>query len=156
MPDRILSYLQDVWNFLQTLFLWGVMFLLPINSFISAVVALITIDLITGVWASLKNKEKLTAKRMAKTVNKFLLYSLAIIAAYILQYIGDDGIGLPRIVAMYVGAIELKSILLENIPKIMGKNIFMNLWQIIKGKIEEMMTGISTKNNSNDTSTDHQ
>jgi uncharacterized membrane protein len=152
MPDRILSYLQDVWNFLQTLFLWGVMFLLPINSFISAVVALITIDLITGVWASLKNKEKLTAKRMAKTVNKFLLYSLAII----LQYIGDDGIGLPRIVAMYVGAIELKSILLENIPKIMGKNIFMNLWQIIKGKIEEMMTGISTKNNSNDTSTDHQ
>jgi phage-related holin len=156
MPDRFLTYLQDVWNFLQTLFLWAVMFLLPINSFIGAVVALITIDLITGVWASLKNKEKLTAKRMAKTVNKFLLYSLAIIAAYILQYIGDEGIGLPRIVAMYVGAIELKSILLENIPKIMGKNIFLNLWHIIKGKVEEMITGISIKNNSNDTTTDHQ
>jgi len=55
-----------------------------------------------------------------------------------------------------VGAIELKSILLENIPKIMGKNIFLNLWQILKGKIEEMMTGISLNKNSHDTPADNQ
>lgn len=156
MPDRFLSFLQDVWSFLQTMFLWLLMFLLPISNFITAVIALITFDLITGVWASVKSGEDLTAKKMAKTLNKFLLYSLAIIAAYVLQFIADEGISLPRIVALYVGAIELKSILLENIPKIMGKNIFLNLWQILKGKIEEMITGISTNKNSHDTPADNQ
>jgi phage-related holin len=155
MPDRILSLLQDTWSFLTTLFMAVVMFFLPIHSFVNLVIALIGIDLITGIWASLKNGEAITAKRMVITVYKFILYALAIIAAYILQLIANDGIGLPRIVALFVGAIELKSAY-ENIGKILGKDIFSMLWQILKGKIEEMITGISINKNSHDTTTDNQ
>jgi len=154
MPDRILSILQDIWSFLTTLFMAAVMFFLPIHSFINLVIALITIDLITGIWASLKRGEPFTASRMAKTVYKFILYALAIIAAYILQLIGNDGVGLPRIVALFVGSIELKSAY-ENIGKILGRDILIDLWQILKGKIEEMITGISINKKSHDTTADN-
>lgn len=132
----------------------AVMFFLPIHNFINLVIALITIDLITGVWASMKKGEKFTASRMVKTVYKFILYALAIIAAYILQLIGNDGVGLPRIVALFVGSIELKSAY-ENIGRILGRDILVDLWQILKGKIEEMITGISLNKNSHDTTADN-
>jgi len=154
MPDRFLTILQDIWSFITTLFMAAVMFFLPIHNFINLVIALITIDLITGVWASMKKGEKFTASRMVKTVYKFILYALAIIAAYILQLIGNDGVGLPRIVALFVGSIELKSAY-ENIGRILGRDILVDLWQILKGKIEEMITGISLNKNSHDTTADN-
>ncbi|KAF0193986.1 MAG: Uncharacterized protein FD166_3612 [Bacteroidetes bacterium] len=148
MPHRILSILHEVWSFLTTLVMAVVMYLFPIKNFVHLVAILITIDFITGIWASLKVGEKITATRMGKTVNKLLLYSLAIIASYVLQRIADDGIGLARICALYIGATELKSIY-ENISRVFGFDLFGQLWTLIKVKVDDFISGITIKKNGN-------
>lgn len=153
MPSRLLGLLNDIWSFLTTLFMAVLMLLTPIHNFVELVVLLITFDFITGIAASWKNHEKITARRMSKTVLKMLFYSVAIIVAYVLQMIANEGIGLPRIAALYIGATEVKSIY-ENISKIIGGDILSSLWSLIKSKIDEYISGISLNKGNNQTPED--
>lgn len=150
---RLLPILDDVWNFLTTIFIAVLMILSPIHNFVELVMLLITFDFVTGITASWKNHEKITARRMSKTVLKMLFYSVAIIVAYILQMIANEGIGLPRIAALYIGATEVKSIY-ENISKVMGGDILSSLWNLLKSKIDDYISGISLNNDNNKTPED--
>lgn len=87
----------------------------------------------------------ITAGRMVRTVYKLILYSIAIISTYLVQLIaGDDGIGLVRICALFIGATELKSIY-DKITKIIGGDVFSQLWQIIKNKLEPTFSNKQNK-----------
>jgi phage-related holin len=149
MPQRLVNFLNELWSFITTVFLTLTMFLFPIHSFLELVAALITIDFITGICASLKRREKITPKRLSKTVMKLLFYSVAIISTYILQKIMNEGIGLPKICAAYIGATELKSIY-DHISTLTGEDVITALWKFMKAKIDEMISGISMNRKNND------
>lgn len=147
MSHRLMPFFEDVWSFLKLLFLTVLMYLSPIKSFVHLVAALIILDLITGILASWKTGEKITATRMANTIYKLILYSIAIIATYLVQMIAHDGIGLVRVCALIIGATELKSIY-ENISRILGGDLFKMLWQVIKGRIDDIVSSVPSKSKS--------
>lgn len=148
MSHRLLPLIDEIWNILKILFISLIMYLSPIKNFVHLVSALIILDFITGIMASLKTGEKITASRMSRTIYKLILYSIAIIATYLVQMIATDGVMLVRICALFIGATELKSIY-ENISRILGGDLFKLLWQVIKGKVDDIISVIPSKSNVN-------
>jgi hypothetical protein len=102
--------------------------------------------LITGSYASVKEGEKFQAKKLRKTVEKFTFYAMAIIIAYVLQRIINDGTELARIVALYIGSIEVKSNY-ENISRITKTDLVAIVWNALKNKIESYLTDLKNKAN---------
>lgn len=134
---RLLPILDDVWNFLTTIFLALLLYLSPVKHFVHLVSALIVIDFFMGIFSSVKIGNPITARRMVKTVYKLILYSVAIISTYLVQMIaGEDGTGLVRICALVIGATELKSIY-DHISKIIGGDLFSQLWQVVKTRLDQ-------------------
>lgn len=113
--------------------------LAPIATVINLVLLLIVIDLFTGTYASIKNKEPFSARKLRYTVEKFVFYSVAIIAGYILQIIFFDAINVAQMVAGYISLTESKSIY-ENISKILKTDILKEVWKLIKLKFDKKIT----------------
>jgi phage-related holin len=107
----------------------------PIAGIIHLVLGLILIDLLTGIYASVKLKEKFSARKLRYTVEKFVFYSIAIIAGYMMQLIFFDAFNVSQIVAGYIALTESKSIY-ENISKITKIDIFMKIYKVIKERFE--------------------
>ncbi len=157
----VVSYpFYRVWDGLSSIvfqmFSFIILYLTPISNYIHLVIVLIGFDLLTGSYASIKAGDKFSAAKMRHTVEKFALYSLSIIIAYILQRIIDDGNELARIVALYIGSIELKSNY-ENISRILKSDILRKVWDLINDKIKGYIDSRSldsTTNTYNGSSTD--
>lgn len=96
----------------------------PIHSVLIAVGALVLLDLVTGVWASIKKGETIKSSRLRDSVSKFVIFQIAVISAFILEkFLLNDLVPASKIVAGVVGIAEAKS-LLENLNAIYGTNLF--------------------------------
>lgn len=96
----------------------------PIHSVMITVGILISMDLITGLWAAYKKSEIITSAALRRTVSKFVIYQIAVISAFIVQkYMLADLMPASNIVAGVIGMVELKSVL-ENASKILGGDVF--------------------------------
>lgn len=96
----------------------------PIHSVMITVGILISMDLITGLWAAYKKSEIITSAALRRTVSKFVIYQIAVISAFIVQkYMLADLVPASNIVAGVIGMVELKSVL-ENASKILGGDVF--------------------------------
>lgn len=99
----------------------------PLKAMALTICVLVIVDLIIGVSASHKRKEKITSAGFKRTVGKLLLYYTALGATFLVQtnLIGDD---LPalKIVSALIGLTELKSVL-ENLDSISGTSLFQSL-----------------------------
>lgn len=96
----------------------------PIKMVMVTVGILILADLITGIWASIKRKEKVKSAAMRRTISKMLVYQLAVVCGFLLEtYILDGVVPVTKIVAGAIGMVEFKSIL-ENANSIVGGDIF--------------------------------
>jgi len=138
MPYRIIAFLESAIGAIGKLIAFLLLWFAPISDYIHLVIVLIFIDLITGSYASVKEGQRFSASKMRNTVEKFLFYSLAIISAFVLQKIVNDGLEMPRMVALYIGATELKSIY-ENISRITKTDLVGQIWNVLKMKINEYL-----------------
>lgn len=109
-------------NFFIKWFFVVVAYFAPISNLIHIVLIFITIDFITGIYASLKNKEAIVSHRLRKTIEKFVFYTISIIVAYMFQHEIASWLNLDKIVAGFIAAIELLSIY-ENVKRITGLDI---------------------------------
>lgn len=111
-------------------------FFLPLKTPVNAILILILIDWLTGVYRSLIANRKFTSYRLRKSVQKTVSYIVAIIAVFILEQdvLGAD-FGLVKIVTGYIAMTELLSIY-ENLSVITGKTLFLDMWEIIKKKFD--------------------
>lgn len=95
----------------------------PIQSMLATVLALIAVDLITGIWAAHKQKIKLTSAGFGRTITKSVVYLSSVCLGYLVQhYLMNDLIPVTNIISSYIGFTELISCL-ENINKIGGNNL---------------------------------
>jgi len=111
--------LVDLKIFLTKVLLLITAFLAPISSIIFGVVFLVACDLITGVIAAFKKKEKITSSKLSRTISKLLVYFVTIVVCRIInEYLlfGADVVPLTSMVTSYIALTELKSIL-ENLDK---------------------------------------
>jgi phage-related holin len=144
--QRFVNFISDAWDSILKILAFILLWLAPISNYIHLVLILIFIDLLTGSYAAVKEGQKFSARKLRCTIEKFVFYAMAIIAAFLLQQIINDGNELSRIVALYIGATELKSIY-ENISRITKTDILSLLWDTLKQKIESYIQALKNKNN---------
>lgn len=121
---------------LAAFFLW----LAPISNYILLALVLVVIDNITGIYESIRiRKEPITPGKLRTTIEKFVFYGLAIITAYILQKIMNNGTEIAKGVAAYIGVTEAISVY-GHISKITGKNFVAALIRIIGVKFKEYVS----------------
>lgn len=113
-------------------------FLEPINVLILWVLIFIAVDMIMGIWASIKEGNIITSSGLARTVQKFLMYSLTVILlegidVYMLTFIECY---LAKIGCTLICGIELYSVF-ENCYRITGNDVFKVLTQFTVKKIED-------------------
>ena len=142
--QRVINLIHEGWIFLLQLLTFILLYLTPISNFVNLVLILIACDLITGIYASLKEGQKFKASKLRDTLEKFIFYSIAIIIAYLLQSIVHVGSEMPRIVALYIGSIEVKSTY-ENISRITKTDIATSLWLILKEKLDMWIVELKSK-----------
>lgn len=98
--------------------------LAPIHTVMLSVGFLIFADLVTGVWAATKRKEKISSALLRRTVSKIVVYQLAVICGFIVeQFLIGGVIPISKIVSGVIGMVELKS-MLENCSNIFGEDVF--------------------------------
>lgn len=103
---------------------------------------LVGIDFITGAWMAVKSGQKFSSSGMKRTVEKTVLYCIAIVATYLVEqvfisdYAGDARFGITYLCAGFIAATELQSIL-ENVGKLTG----IDIW----GRIKDTVLGWFTK-----------
>lgn len=98
--------------------------LAPIKALLISVGFLIMADLVTGIWAAVKQKKPITSAAMRRTISKVVIYNLAVISGFLVEsYMLEQLLPVSKIVASVIGLVELKSIL-ENANKILGHDLF--------------------------------
>lgn len=121
---------------LTKLGIWMGAIMAPLYDVLGAVLLLIVIDFLTGIGAAIKVKEGISSKKMRNTLNKFLFYSLTLLAAHVVELKITPALPWLNIVSGFVALTELRSVF-ENFNRIFG----LNLWNYVKGLIRQTKAG---------------
>ena len=132
MPKQILNFLNadDNIDFIIKFLIWFVAILVPLYDVAGALIILIIIDLATGIIASVKNKVKFQWKKIENTFTKVIIYSLILLAGWVIESKIMPAIPLMRLVAGFLALTELRSIL-GNFKNIFG----LDMWEYIRAAI---------------------
>ena len=115
-------------------------YLSPIQAIFFAVWFLLFVDLLTGVWKSIKNGKRLTSSGLRSTVEKVFFYSLSIVVLWVVdKTFFNSCIHLPEIIGGYVALTEVISIF-ENIAEITGQDFYLKVQNLIKETITNKLT----------------
>jgi hypothetical protein len=111
-------------RYLQSFVLALLAIIAPIKPMLIAAFVLAGVDLVLGLMVSRKKGVLITSSGLKRTVAKIFLYELAILMSYIAgTYLLDKMFPVTKLVAGFIGAVELKSIL-ENLDILNGSPLF--------------------------------
>lgn len=144
--DILKNYTQSVADgfsftgLLKSILLLIAAFLAPIATVIFAVLFLIFVDLITGVLASIKEKQTITSSAMSRTIAKTFVYCTTIIVTYVVHKYLLVGFDFPveSIVSGFIALTEMKSIL-ENLDRISNHSVLKDLILIFSNERERRL-----------------
>lgn len=105
-----------------------------VKNLFHVMVALVFIDLITGVWKSVKACGwcSIKSRTLKRSVIKLTAYTLAIISTYIIEReIIQSGVYVSRFVTGLICMVEAASIF-ENLAEITGNNVFLKIFDSLK------------------------
>lgn len=121
----VISFLEPLW----VLILWFFIF--------------IACDFVTGISASIKERQLITSNKMSRSIKKLLMYSMAIVLVHAIDkdMLTFVDLGLAKICATIICGIELYSIF-ENCYRLTGNEVFRLLTRFTMKKIEDN-TGIN-------------
>lgn len=105
----------------------------------------VAVDMITGISASIKERQIIESNKLRKTIYKLFMYCTVIVLVHAIdtEMITLVNLGLARICSAIICGIELYSIL-ENCYRITGNTVFKILTQFTLKKIEDE-TGVNLK-----------
>lgn len=128
-----MNYIQKLYSLFLTFFAkyWFMLlaFVLPIKSVFISIYILLFIDFITGIWASVKQEQTITSKRMRDSINKIIAYTITVLGVLLLEQRLLQGFPLVSFIGCFVGIVEAYSIC-ENLYKATELPIFKNLMSI--------------------------
>ena len=115
-------------------------FLAPIATVIFAVLFLIFVDMVTGILASFKEKQRITSSAMSRTIAKTFVYCTTIIVTYVVHKYLLVGFDFPveSIVSGFIALTEMKSIL-ENLDRISNHSVLKDLILIFSNERERRL-----------------
>lgn len=120
---------------------WIGAFLAPIQKVLFAVGFLIITDTITGIWAAVKEDQKIQSFKLRRSITKSAAYLLAIVCGYVTQnLLLDNAIPIVTVVAGLIGATESLSVY-ENLTRITGVQFKQKVLEILQPpKVEDTTT----------------
>ncbi len=99
----------------------------PIKAIFLVTGILIFVDLLTGIIAARKRKEKVTSAGLRRTATKIFVYNLAVAVGFLVEkYMLEGFLPVSKIAAGLISVVELTSIL-ENLNTINGHPVFKQL-----------------------------
>lgn len=140
------SYSQSVLDgfsfggFVKSLVMLLTSFLAPMATVIFAVMFLIFVDLVTGILASLKEKQRITSSAMSRTIAKTFVYCTTIIVTHVVHKYLLVGFDFPveSIVSGFIALTEMKSIL-ENMDRMSNHSVLKDLILIFSNERERRL-----------------
>ena len=113
--------------------------LAPVQEVIIVTFVLILVDLVSGIFAAKKRKEKIESSGLRRTITKIFVYQTAIITAFLVQnYLLGNKLPLCSIVAGVIGIVESTSIF-ENLNTIQGYNVFKKILILLGSPNDEVL-----------------
>lgn len=138
--NTTLAAIPSFWTKLAIVF---IAYFAPISEMIHVMLIFLALDTISGIWASLKEGNSLQSSRLRTTVYKFLWYTVAVMAGWMLEHTFNmEFLHIAQITAGFVCFVELKSIF-ENITRITGDPVFRRVVKAIKKKSTETISEIT-------------
>lgn len=133
-------------DFFQKALILTLAFLAPVSNTIFAVLFLIFVDLITGLSASIKEKQNITSSGLSRTIGKIFIYSTTIVVAYVVNkyLLVDFDFPIESIVSGFIAITESKSIL-ENLNRLSEKSLLADLILIFSNEREKRLPPKKTK-----------
>jgi len=134
-------------------------FFLPISGILFLIGFAIVVDTITGIWKAKKLKIKITSRKLSTIISKMMLYEVAVIGFYLIDYfILNDIIlkffsvplMLTKILSLILVSIEVMSIN-ENYKEVKG----IDIWQGMKNlfaRAKEIKTDLNGLRHNEDNS----
>lgn len=112
-----------------------VCFFMPLKFAFIALLSVVIMDLLTGLWASRIRKVSISSRRLRMSIRKMLGYFEIILLLFIIEKGFDFDFGSYRFVGGFICFVEFISIM-ENTAIISGNNIFLSIIKLIRGKAE--------------------
>lgn len=124
-------------------------FLAPVRQAIFAVYFLIIVDLISGLWASMKEKQPITSSGLSRTIGKILIYSTTIIVSFVVHQYLLGGFELPieGLVSGFIAITETKSIF-ENLNRISKNRVMKDLILLLSNERQKRLPPKPIRNKS--------
>lgn len=113
-------------------------YFIPLQGVFELVIAIVLIDLLTGIWASRIRKVPISSHRLRKSVSKFVGYLLTIWLFYKFETeVGiQEWLCTYKLVTGFIFITEVISIL-ENLAVITGNKVFTKIIRLIRGKAKK-------------------
>lgn len=110
----------------------------PIKATLITVMVLCTVDLVSGIWASIHKKKKITSSGLKRTVVKVLAYESVVMLGFLTEtYLTGPDMPVTKILGGYIGIVELKSVM-ENIELISGVPVLRMIINKLTKSVKEM------------------
>lgn len=136
------------------IFVMIIAYFTPIREIVHVMLIFLAIDTISGIWASIKAKQKFESRKLQKTILKFLWYTVAVMLAWMMEKTFSLGwANLASITGGFICFVELKSIF-ENITRITDEPIFLKILKIFKRKGAETIHEINEEDQESNHMTD--
>lgn len=110
---------------------WMLSKIMPIAPFLAFTIVLVFCDLITGLMAAKKRKETIHSKGLRRTVQKIVLYFIAIILSQGIKEVFMQSMPITYMVAFIIAIAEFKSNI-ENIEAVTD----IKIWSFIQDKFQ--------------------
>lgn len=123
----------DVKFWLSSLVTSIVAMIAPIGPLLITIGFLIAIDFVFGIYKAFVRNEEITSRKMGNTISKSFMYSLAVIALWLIErnIIPDVGFSLSKIGAAMIAIVEVKSID-ESFKGIFGWSLWTKMVKIFR------------------------
>lgn len=103
----------------------------PIQGMLGACLALILVDLVSGVIAARKRNEPISSAGVRRTITKLFVYELAIMLGFLTQhYLMNDSLNIVNIISGFIGMTELMSVM-ENMNSASGGDLLKKLLELL-------------------------
>lgn len=159
ITSSVKSYIESLFNtafdfskaeiFVKNLLVMLLTFLSPVASAILAVYFLIFTDLVTGIWASIKEKQDITSSKLSRTISKTLIYSITIVVSFVVHkyLLVDFELPIEALVSGFIAITETKSIL-ENLNRISSNKVIKDLIILLSNERDKRMPVKPTRHDS--------
>lgn len=121
VQSALAQKLSPVSDHIITLVLSAFAVFAPLKSAMCALLFLVSVDVITGLWAAIKTKTPITSRRFSRTIVKTFVYLTTICVVHVankfLLSAGEFTLPLDTLIVSFIALTELKSVL-ENLQKI--------------------------------------